>query len=191
MKKLVLVIALAAIAMSGSAFAQTPYQNNIGVYLDEAAGTNCATLGTGLHTTYVVLTKLTAGEVAGWEGKLTSENIIMNALAHRYPVVNAANRPGEYIIGFDAPVPVTDRSLVLAELPIFVPNADPGYVFIDGVFLGLLESGLPAYVDGSDNGIELHPALGLTADPVFIVNDDCTPVAVDETTFGSVKGLFR
>jgi hypothetical protein len=191
MKKMVLVIALAAIALSGSAFAQTAYQNNIGVYLDESADTSCATLEAGAHTTYVVLTKLTAGEVAGWEGKLTSENIIMNSLAHRYPVVNAANRPGEYIIGFSAPVPAAGGSLVLAELPIFLANTDPAFIFIDGVFLGLLDNGLPAYVDGSDNGIELHPALGLTADPVFIVNDDCTPVAVDETTFGSVKGLFR
>ena len=83
MKKMVLVFALAALALGGSAFAQTPYQNNIGIYFDEAGTNNCAFLPVGSHPAYVVLTKLTAGDVLGWEAKLTYDNLFPSSLGHR------------------------------------------------------------------------------------------------------------
>lgn len=80
MKKIVLVLTLAACALSGSAFAQDPGdmdRNNIGIYLNEAGTGNCGGIDADIpFTVFVVLTRLTNPEVWGWEAKFSFENIL-------------------------------------------------------------------------------------------------------------------
>ena len=194
MKKMVLVFALAAIALTSvSAFAQIDpaYQNNIGIYLDETGDTNCAILPLDTPTpAYLVLSKLTATEVLGWEAKLTYANLFVLAFADRGQAIDVGSRPGEHVVGYAAPLPAVGDAVVVADLTIMVNNADPAYAFAGEIYFSLLENGLPAYIDGASAGYSLHPAFGNTNDPIFVVNGDCA-VAVEDASFGSVKSLFR
>ena len=193
MKKLVLIFALAAIALSGSAFAQDPaYRDNIGIYLDEAGTNNCGPLALNTPTpAYLVLTQLTASEVLAWEAKVTFENIFVLAFADRGQAIDVGSRPDEHVVGYASALPVVGGACVVADLTIMVTNANPGLVFMDEIYFSLLENGLPAYLDGDSNGYALYPALGTVNDPVFVVNGDCGSVAVEDASFGSVKSLFR
>ena len=194
MKKMVLVFALAAIALTSvSAFAQIDpaYQNNIGIYLDETGDTNCAILPLDTPTpAYLVLSKLTATEVLGWEAKLTYANLFVLGFADRGQAIDVGSRPGEHVVGYAAPLPAVGDAVVVADLTIMVNNADPAYAFAGEIYFSLLENGLPAYIDGASAGYSLHPAFGNTNDPILVVNGDCA-VAVEDASFGSVKSLFR
>ncbi len=200
MKKLVLVIALAAIALSGSAFAQDPaYFDNIGVYMDEAATNSCVTLPAGAYNTYLVLTKLTQNEVLGWECKLSVENMFLTSFTLRGQGLDVGTREDEHIVGLSDPLPAVNGQLVIADLQFLISNSGaPSYAFIDEIYFSLLENGLPAYLNGASDGFPLHQAnaynpgwTGSVGVPVFIANGDCNTVANEELSFGSVKSLFR
>ncbi len=200
MKKFVLVIALAAIALSGSAFAQDPgFQNNIGIYSDEAGTTNCGPLAIGAHWNYLVLTNMTAGEVLGWEAKIIPTNLFMTSVQFRGTALNVGLREFEYLVGLDSPLPAIGGACVLADVEVLITNTNPAYIHVDEVYFSLLENGLPAYLNGASEGFTIHPAnasagdpyAGSVADPIFIANGDCGIVAVEDASFGSVKSLFR
>ena len=215
MKKMVLVLTLVAFALSGSAFAQDPnYQNNIGLYLtpdgylepDAEEGTgSCGTVGEDVpFTVFVVLSKLTNSEVWGWEAKFDFENLLNIGETVYGDHVNAGTRENEFIVGLAVPLFATDGAVVVAELQYLVNNffndiTQPSYVFIEGVYFSLIDpiQGPPAYLEASGStGVELHPAIGdpLNAGarlPQLIMNGDCFVVSVEETSFGSVKSLFR
>ncbi len=195
MKKMVLVIALAAIALTSvSAFAQVDpnYRDNIGIYLDENGDNNCAFLPINVPTNaYLVLSKLTATEVLGWEAKISFTNMFVLSFADRGQAVDIGSRPDEHVVGYAAPLPAVGDAVVVADIQIMVNNTDPAYAFADEIYFSLLENGLPAYIDGASAGYSLHPAFGNVNDPMFIINGDCAPVAVEDASFGSVKSLFR
>ncbi len=197
MKKMVLVFALAAIALTSvSAFAQIDpnYRNNIGIYLDEAATIDCAVLPVGAIDGYLVLSKLSANEVLGWECKLTANDgggLYMMGVAPRGQAIDVGSRPGESIVGLASPLPAVNGSVVVADVSLLVANLNPGSIYVDEVYFSLLENGLPAYLNGAGDGIILHPALGGTSDAIFTVNGDCSPVSVENSSFGSIKSMFR
>jgi hypothetical protein len=195
MKKMVLVFALAAIALTSvSAIAQIDpsYQNNIGIYLDESGDTNWACLPLNTPTdAYLVLSKLTASEVLGWEAKISFTNMSVLGFANRGQAIDIGTRPGEHVVGFAAPLPAAGGVVVVADVQIMVNNTDPAYAYADEIYFSLLENGLPAYIDGASAGYSLYPVFGGVDDPIFIINADCGPVAVEDASFGSVKSLFR
>ena len=196
MKKMVLVFALAAIALSSvSAFAIDPhYSDNIGIYVDEAATDNCAMLPLGAASGYLVLTKATATDVRGWEAKFTTTaNLALTGVLFRgVGPINAATKQGEYIVGLAAPMPTVGGTAVLADISLWVIDGNPAGLFVDEVYFSTLEDGMPAYLDADLNGISLHPVRGEIVDPIFLVNDvNCAVVGVEESTFGAVKSLFR
>lgn len=200
MKKLVLALTLAAFALTGTAFAQDPnYFDNIGVYTDEAGASNCANLGinTPLNL-YLVLTKLTSPEVLGWEVKITYENMQQIAFAPRGDYIDAGTRVGEHIVGLGTPLPAVDGACVLADITVFLQQyyedpAIPSYIVLDPVYFHVMDTPVPAYLDGAGVPVEAHPSTidGHEGGSVFFLNNGCGPVAVEESTWGSVKGLFR
>jgi hypothetical protein len=195
MKKMVLVIALVSLALVGNASAQ--YNNNIGVFLDEAATNNCITLNPFVQTyCYLALTNLTASEVGGWEGKLTFTNLEITQFNHSGQAINAASRPDEYVVGYASPLPVAGGVCVVAQLRILVDNTSPAAFYINETFASLFENGLPAYIDGSGAGYPLYPVsadgnAGTINDPIMVVNGTCLAVAAETSSFGSLKSLFR
>ena len=201
MKKLVLVLTLAAFALTGAAFAQPDpaWQDNMGIYTDEAGTVNCATLGeNGALSVYLVMTKLTSSEVLGWEVKITYENMMQIAFTPRGDYVDAGTRAGEHIVGLANPLPVVGGACVVADIQVFLQQwvhdpAQPSYIVLDPVYFSLLGNGLPAYLDGAGEGQSAYPSTidGHEGGAVFFLNNGCDPVAVEESTWGSVKGLFR
>lgn len=215
MKKMVFVLTLAAFALSGSAFAQDPnYFNNIGTYLtpegwmDPAAedGTgSCGYFGEfeAFHV-YVVLSKLTNNQVAGWEAKIIPDNMTLLNITFTGDVINAGTRDHEYVMGLGSPLFTSNDALVLAdmELGIFPTQGDdvsmPSYLWIEGVYFSAINpiQGPPAYVvdPGGSEFVELHNAIGDPHNgdlPQLVINGDCEPVAVEESTWGNVKSLYR
>jgi len=193
MKKMVLVITLAVIALSSNAFAQS-YSNNIGIYLDQAGTNNCAQLAPFAATpAYVVLTQLTAPSVLGWEAKITfSANLSGYGFVNSGMAVDAGSRPGEHVVAFGAPLPAVGGAVMVASLTVLPMDAAAGYAYAGPIYFSMLNNGLPAYLDEFAGGITLHPATGQVTDPIFSVNDPvCLTVPVNQTTFGNVKSLFR
>jgi len=211
MKKMVLVLTLAAFALSGSAFAQDPnWNDNIGTYLSPTGyidpagpGGSCGFMAPDeLFTVYVVLSRLTNPEVHGWEAKITTSNMTVLATTYHGQVLDVAERDFEYIVGMSSPLFAVDNAVVVLELLCQVNSTlndplQPSTIFIDGIFRSSINpnNGPPAYeATGTDTIVELHPALGDPWDfeiPQLVINGDCDPVGVEESTWGNVKSLYR
>jgi hypothetical protein len=215
MKKMVLVLTLAVFALTGSAFAQDPaYQNNIGLYLtpdghldptaEDGTG-SCGAIGADVpFTAYLVLSKLTNAEVWGWEARVTPENMLEIGTTIYGDFVDAGTRPNEHIVGLAAPLFASGGAVAVAEFQYLVSGfyndlGMPSYVFIEGVYFSLIDpiQGPPAYLEASGSeGVALNPAFGDPFNPQdlvpqLVMNGDCTVVSVEESSFGSVKSLFR
>jgi len=210
MKKMVLVLTLVAFALSGSAFAQAPdYQNNIGLEIDPSLqlgnGPSCGAIGEDApFTAFVVLSKLTNPEVWGWEAKFPFSNLLRIGETVYGDHVDAGTRPDEFIVGLAVPLMAVDGAVVVAEIQFMVNGfyndiSQPSHVFVEGVYFSLIDpiQGPPAYLEASGSaGVELHNALGDPLDqsgviPQLTMNGDCWVVSVEESSFGSVKSLFR
>jgi hypothetical protein len=206
MKKLVLVFTLAAFALTTAAFAQVDpaWQDNIGIYADETGTEICTELGIGTPKfLYLVLTQSTANEVWGWEAKISYNNLTLLDFQPRGQYIDAGTREGEHLVGLSTPLPVVGGTCVLADLQVFMVEffndpSFPSHFFVDSVYFHVLPDAAPAYLstsadDNGGNAIAMNPATidGHEGGAVFFLNNGCTPVAVEESTWGSVKGLFR
>ena len=120
MKKLVLVLTLAAFALTGAASAQDPnYFDNIGIYADQEGAESCANLAVGdFMFVYVVLTKLTTPAITGWEAKITYDNMEQSTTTIYGDAVNAGTRPFEYIVGLATPMPAAGGAVSVARLGV-------------------------------------------------------------------------
>ena len=195
MKKLALVIMFSLLATS--AFAQNWGSNNIGVYLDAAAESNCG-YGTGLIPCYLVGTGLETDSVGGFELKLTVAGPGFGPMDATYPVdaANLANRPNEWFVGFGQPAPVSGGSVVFMTFNLLVTNdLAPTELFIEPIYFPSIP-GSCVYLDGADYNVQLplHNSTGdpLTGDtvPVMTVNGQCA-VPSEDASWGEVKSLFR
>ena len=198
MRKLVIVCFLATFVLGGSALAQdpeNPFVNNIGIYLNVAATGNCGAIDENVpFTAYVILTKLTYPEVWAWEARFTFENILQIGETVFGDHVNAGTREGEYIIGLASPLFAVNRNVIVAEFDLMVNNFfndvnEPSYVYVDGIFFSLLPNGQPAYLEApGSNGVGLYQAID---GPQLTMNGDCQPVAVESSSWGNLKSLYR
>jgi len=197
MKKLLFVLAITALFVSTTAFAQLNWEDNIGLYLDEAATTSCGTAGASQFVpAFLTLTHLTSDSVSGWEVKITaSGGGMIFSVTPRGQFINAASIPGEYSIGLGTPLLAVNGTVVIADVQVLITDdTTPTYGFLDHVYYDSMNNDLPAYVDGIDRNLvkRLVPALGGLDQPQLIVNGDCGGVVADEdASFGNVKALFR
>ena len=214
MKKMVLVLTLAAFALSGSAFAQDPsYVNNIGMFLTPAGHLDPTNIdGTGScgsvledtpFTAFVVLSKLTNPEVWGWEAKIYPDNMLELGVTVYGDHVDAGSRANEHIVGLATPLVADgEGAVVVAEIQYLVNSfyndiSFPSYAFVEGVYFSLLDpiKGPPAYLEAPGSaGVALHGTLGDPQQdglPQLIMNGDCLGVGVEDASFGSVKSLYR
>ncbi len=195
MKKLLFVLTLTALLVSTSAFAQLNWQDNIGIFFDEAATNFCdARPATAIYPAYLVLTNVTSTSVGGWEVKITGDGggAITN-VNPRGDSINAANRQYEYIIGLGTPLFPVNGTLVIADIQfVITDDLTPFYAYVGPVYYDTLGNDLPAYLDGADLNIvkRLVPAVGETFNPQLTVNGQCE-VDNEDASFGAVKALFR
>ncbi len=196
MKKLLFAVTLTALLVSVSAFAQMTWQDNIGIYLDEAGANYCQDLAPGFYPAYLVLTGLTSETVGGWEAKITSSGAgEFTAVNPRGTYIDAGTKTDEYIIGLGIPMPAVGGTCVIADLTFGLSSADPFYGFVGPIYWDSLENGLPAYLDGADQSIikRLVPRIGQVSDAQLLINDPVCGgvVANEDASFGAVKALFR
>jgi len=201
MKKIVLVLTLTAFALSGSAFAQDPGDmdlNNIGIYLNEAGIGNCGAIDADIpFTVFVVLSRLTNFEVWGWEAKFVYENILSLGVSPYGEYIDAGTRDGEHIVGLSMPLMAMNQKVVVAEMDLMVSGAlndvtQPSNVFIEGIYFSLLANGQPAYLEASgSDGVALWQAISGPETPQLSMNGDCVPVAVEASSWGNLKSLYR
>jgi hypothetical protein len=214
MKKMVLVFTLAAFALCGSAFAQdNHYTNNIGLYLtpggylDPGADDGTGSCGTVEPNTpfiaYVVLSEMTYNEVWGWEALFFPENMYFTGTEFYGQGFNAGTRENEVIVGLAEPLLASEGAVVVAELTFLISDffhdlSQPSKVFIEGVYYSTIDpvQGPPAVLIAPGGpAIELHPALGAEPNevslPQLIINGDCDVVAVEGSSWGALKSLYR
>jgi hypothetical protein len=213
MKKMVLVLTLAVFALSGSAFAQ----GNIGVYLtpegylnpgaDDGTG-SCGTAEENVpFTAFIVLSELVHPEVWGWEAKFIPDNMLFLDDAFYGEGFNAATREYEMIVALNDPLMAVDGAVVVGELQYmidyFSDPALPSHVFIEGTYFSSIDppQGPPGVLIAPGGPVVyLHNALGdpdcapprpCPTIPQLIINGDCDVVGVEDSTWGSVKSLYR
>ena len=195
MKKLLVVLSILTIAFAGSAFAQdAPWQNNAGVYLADGSHAADAAAGSTLDL-HLILSNLTADSVAGFELKLVAFGplfVMESSVVFPTQVINVGSRPGEYIVGFDVPMPADGSFEVMTFSAIVTDAAVPAGLLIQSVYFPSLP-GVPNFlVDGGTGElIELRQSTGGADDPVFVVNTQDIPVATESTSFDSLKSLYR
>ncbi len=191
MKKLALVLALTLTALAGSAFAIDWSADNVGIYLDEAASTNCGPAAPFTPVpAFLVLTNLSTPDINAWEIALTYSNVISLSFQPRgYSPIDVGINPGEHLVGLaEALVPV-NGTVVIADMTLMVQNTNPASISCNGVFFHSLDAKVPAF-QGTDEVIrELRP-ISPTGSPILTINGDCV-VATETSSFGNVKSLFR
>lgn len=191
MKKLALVLALTLTAFAGSAFAQWD-DNNVGLYFDMAGTNNCGAVGEGsLVYTYLVFTNLTSPDVKSWEIQLAYNNVDPVSVVPYNDHILVSPRPGELMVGLATPQLAVGGTYVAARIRLLVDNLLPAGVTPNGVFFHLLDTRVPAYINGAGDELALR-SIAPTGEPFLVINDSCTGVVGSETTsFGEVKSLFR
>jgi hypothetical protein len=198
MKKLVVLLMVSLLAASAFAGIDTD-ANSAGVYFDAAGNNNCATQPAFVPSpAYVVASNPTMSALNGYEfgyrveagasGYLRlSETLPAGALNVG---VSANGAEGSYVVGLAAPLVTNGQNVVLVSWSVFVTNAAaPVSIFLGPTPIPAMP-GTAALVDSDDNLIRLELASGDVNMPVASINGDC-PVAEVQSTFGSVKSLFR
>ncbi len=196
MKKLLLLVTFAALLISTQAMAQYTWEDNLGIFLDDQASTNCGYVtATDVYPAYLMITRLTSSSVGGWEVKITSSGGgVISAVNPRGDFINAANRQYEYIVGLGSPLLPTNGYLVIADIDFVIFDLSvPFKAFIGPVYYDTLGNGLPAYLDGEDPNLvkRLVPATWDLDYPQLLINGLCGTVENEESSFGTVKALFR
>lgn len=190
MKKLALVLALTLVAFAGTASASGWYTDNVGIYFDEAGTDNCGTAAPMTpFPAYLVLTQLTNPDVLAWEIALTFDNVLTLGFVPRGNAIDVGINPGEHIVGLPVALPAPGGVCVVADLTLMVMNTNPAGIRANGTFFHSLPIKVPAYISTGTDILELHP-ISPPGEPIFVLNNGCV-VDVEESSFGSVKSLFR
>lgn len=198
MKNLVVLLLVSLMAASALATAN-PDADEIGIYFDGVtADMNCVTYeGTPVMAS-VVVTRASAATIDGIEfgfRHFTNGNDF-DVVVQTFPPAgvdvgetNADVTEGDVILGFSAPLPTEgDGNLVVYQYRLRLFGDFPVEHYLAPTSVS--GAALPRYVTGGDTFVNLNPATGSLDVPVAVINGDC-PVAVEESSFGSVKSLFR
>lgn len=196
MKKLLVVLSILIIAVSGSAFAQDLiWQNNIGAYLADGSYEVDAAQGDVLEL-HMILTNMTSPACGGFEYKLSTVGglfIMESTIAYPTDSINAASREGEFIVGYGNPIPAVSGAVEVMSVSVIVTDEEPSGLYIGAVYFASIP-GVPCYLADAANAImvEMHQNLGDSSDAVFEVNEKGqTPVATESTSFDNLKSLYR
>ncbi len=215
MKKLLFAVsALAALSLlaPSAGFAQGAF-NQLGVYTDIAGGGDNVNVTVPMYTAftaYLVVTNPYNTEFDDGLGNI-SERAVHRVSAFECQVRWVAGggiitgttipnlgvnfgTPPDYIVGYDTPIDVVGGAGVLISWTILVGDIDSHEIFMD-IFSSPSIPGAMAIADGDDVNpgdlVQVFPASGGFANPVFGINPVPPVVAIEEASWGNVKSLFR
>lgn len=208
MKSLLLVLVLASVGLAGMAQAQcNPDPNEIGIFWDQDCANcqNCLNYIGGMVSAYVILINCTqpAG-ILGFEFQLTNADgsdflppLSTFIVDYQLPptAINIDAGP-RFIVGLGVPLPqspcMTLVSITMLVLdasawcfgvkPVDIPSIPGQMVIADGADPGLL---LPIYPNTGPDATDYQMAC--------LNSPDCPPgpVAIEESSWGSLKSLYR
>jgi len=198
MKNLVVLLLVSLMATSALATAN-PDADEIGIYFDGAtADVNCVVYeGTPVMAS-VVITRASAATIDGVEYGFVHDTggndfyVVVQTFPPAGVDVGGVNpdvTAGDVILGFSAPMPTeADGNLVVYQYRLrlfgdFAVNHFLSFTSVSG-------AAGPRYVTGGDTFVNLNLSTGGLDIPVASINGDC-PVALEASSFGSVKSLFR
>ena len=200
MKKLVVLLMVSLMATSAFAVVD-PDTDMLGVYFDTAADQNCIDAAANVpFFAYVTITNPSSAEVHGLEFGYSIVSSagpgLMFRLANNLPAgavdlgTNTDLFAGDYVVGLANPLPGTPAvQFVTWQFLLLAPQSVE--IFLGPSSVPSLDDGMPAYeIGGAIQSLGL--ATGGVDVPVATVNGGANcPVATEETSFGSVKSLFR
>lgn len=212
MKKMIFVLSAISL-LAGMSYA-FPGPDSIGMYASISEGTTTLTTSTPFEQVniYLMITNPSRGGVSGWECKVEILGDPFTAPGWTYGggglnvydavatgLFNVGVGPGASAIRSD---PTTGACLI-ATLTAFVlapTNSMELYVLPFPGSVTFPDDTGPGYVDPDDVGI-IQPLVTSTGgtdvggtwtrNPVFVVNPGVTPVPNEDTTWSTVKTLFR
>ncbi len=197
MKKIAIVLAF-TLLVAGQVFADPidPDKDGIGVYFDPCACVNCVPMEVGSQWGYIVITHPTSPEgVGGWEARMDFDGPA--ALSDWEVMGDALNflSPPQFYVGIGTPVinPFTYPAIIVARFQLHLyDDTVPVNFYLDGIYSPSLESGQPAYLDGSDYNIikPLQQPTGGPDIPCATINGDCA-VPTEDISWGDIKSLYR
>ena len=205
MKKLVVLLLASLVATSAFAVID-PDPNMMGVYFDRTADNNCLTTGASVpFFTYLILTNPTPAAInayelgleirvpAGMEGMFfqLASSVADGVVSGIDVGVNGA-LGGDYIVGLAGPIPAQPATILHSWQHMLLAVIPVEY-FIGASSLPSIPGDSPVVQDADGSVLfQVGQSTGGADIPVAVVNGagPC-PVGVEETSFGSVKSLFR
>ena len=195
MKKVLALVAL-TLLMASSVTAQVdPDAEGFGVFFDLDYTSRCTTLSaTGLLNAYVVASNISRPTLGGWEGKVSIDNpnfMFMSATLAGSGPINMLTAP-EFMVGLGVPMEAAPN-LRLVTIVYYVMALQPANLFVGPCTSFQSIAGEACYADGADPGIlvPFQAPAGSWLLPAAKVNQVCDIVAIEDETWGGVKGMFK
>ena len=193
MKKLVVFLMVSLLASSAFAVVD-PDSDSIGIYFDETADANCADpVLYAPFPAYIIITNpsqpVVAGFEASWTPMGTPGQLILNAFSFPVQTVNVGDNYN-ILAGFNTALPATE-AVIVANMTFLMVGSDPNPIILGPATPSSGTDGLPLY-QGEVPGVffNLGPSSGSVDLPVAEIYGGC-PVAVENETWGGIKGLYR
>ena len=204
MKKLVVILLASLVATSAFAVID-PDTDSIGVYFDTNADLNCIDFIGGfmdILPVYIVWTNPSASSFTGYEFGYTNEvstgaMIMLGGTSYFNGVsVDASDvytgqtlQTGEHSVVTSVAIP-TCPATILQRWDFVCMGGSVDFFLYKGI--NAIGAILPQVLSGDGDKIQLMQSTGGDDIPVGMLNPvgDCV-VSVEETSFGSVKSLFR
>jgi hypothetical protein len=187
------VVALAAGLPAGAGGQIDPDPDGIGIYADQAATLNHATLTPGvLAHVWVVFTRVShsmGGYISGYEFLVSHTPNAQVIQWYLYDGTNFATPP-DFVVGTPHEGWQVSPCMLMVRISYVVSDALPAAFFLAASpTFDVLGDGLPGYVVYVWDYFPLYPSSGGTGVPVFVINGEA-PVAADARSWGGVKRLF-
>lgn len=193
MKKFVTLLLVALFA--SSAFAGIdPGIDSFGVYFDTAGNTNTLS-GQPMFAPFnaYLLLANPAGPTNGFECTVTPTGATFFALATTLGGTGALDVDASangFAVGAAADYPIVNGAIVLCTWQFMLTSATPLEFRITKATIPSMTGNLPVV---TGNGVlrRCGVSSGAVTSPVAYVNSPMQPVAIENSSFGSVKSLFR
>jgi hypothetical protein len=195
MKKLV-VLLMASLFIAGSALAVVDTDSNqVGIYFDDTADTFCLS---GLmpytpFTGYVMLTNPEWDSIGGFEFgyDIMGSYFLTNTVLP--PQAIDVGEGNNHIVGLGAPLVCTPATPLVVWSFVYAAVDGSGLeFFIHDSTPASLPGGYPVILLADATGTLVQVGTSTELGTVnAIVNGECTVVAEEETSFGSLKSLYR
>ena len=204
--KIFLMLSIVILGATSAFAVADPEPNSMGIFFDRSADTNCLTTPAGTpFFTYLILTNPTPEAInayelgleivvpAGMEGMFfqLATNIADGAVSG-INVGSPTALGGDYIVGLAGPIPAQPATILHSWQHMLLAVIPVEY-YIGASSAPSLPGDFPVAQDADGSILfSCGQSTGGPDVPVAVVNGagPC-PVGVEETSFGSVKSLFR